>query len=54
MDWGTLKAHSSVLRTASPVLRALLSTPMKEGARMRRRAVRIEAVWVVGIEAMGC
>ncbi|CAK8989706.1 unnamed protein product [Durusdinium trenchii] len=31
MDWGTLKAHSSVLRTASPVLRALLSTPMKEG-----------------------
>ena len=28
---GTLRAHGAVLRSASPVLNALLSAPMKEG-----------------------
>jgi hypothetical protein len=29
---GTLRAHGAVLRSASPVLNALLSAPMKEGS----------------------
>lgn len=32
---GTLRAHGAVLRSASPVLNALLSAPMKEGSVAR-------------------
>ncbi|CAJ1435220.1 unnamed protein product [Effrenium voratum] len=39
----TLRAHGSVLLTASPVLKALLLAPMKEG---RTRNIRVEGVTV--------
>ncbi|CAL1165692.1 unnamed protein product [Cladocopium goreaui] len=38
---GTLRAHGAVLRSASPVLNALLSAPMKEG---RSGHIRVEGV----------
>jgi len=42
---GTLRAHGAVLRSASPVLNALLSAPMKEGSTGH---IRVEGV---GLEA---
>lgn len=45
---GTLRAHGAVLRSASPVLNALLSAPMKEGAGQK-----CDSNWTIAMKARG-